>query len=90
MIDPEWVKLIPASSIPVFCFSLETLDNELERCRTELRAFFGDRKVLAIRGDVQIYAIADAPSNPTACVCGGAPHVSHCPANPDPFLRGLL
>ena len=21
------------------------------------------------------------------CICGGEPHVSHCPANPDPFLK---
>jgi hypothetical protein len=24
------------------------------------------------------------------CICGGEPHVSACPANRDPFLRGPL
>ena len=24
------------------------------------------------------------------CICGGEPHVSHCPANPDPFLRVIV
>ncbi len=56
---PEWVKLIPAGSIPVFCFSPETFDQEVHRAREQLRDFFGARKVLVIRGDVQIYAIAD-------------------------------
>lgn len=62
MIDPEWVKLIPANSIPVFCLPVDTLDSDMERVRVELKRFFGDRKVLAIRsGEVQIYAIADRP-----------------------------
>ncbi len=56
---PEWVKLIPADSIPVFCFAPETYDQDLERYGDQLRAFFGERKVLAIRGVVDIYAIAD-------------------------------
>lgn len=56
---PEWVKLIPADSIPVFCFSTNTLDQDVERMHLQLVEFFGERKVLTIRGDVQIYAIAD-------------------------------
>ncbi len=56
---PEWVKLIPADSIPVFCFAPETYDQDLERYGDQLRAFFGERKVLAIRGVVDIYAIAE-------------------------------
>lgn len=57
---PEWVKLIPADSIPVFCLSPEVLDHDMERIRHELADFFGARKFLIIRsGDVQIYAIAD-------------------------------
>ena len=89
MPKPEWVKLIPANTIPVFCLANEITDWELERIGTELRAFFGDRKILVIRGDVDIYAIADVPRQEAApkCICGGEPHVSHCPANPDPFLR---
>lgn len=91
MIDPEWVKLIPANSIPVFCFAPDTLDDDLYRYAQELRAFFAPRKVLTIRGNVDIKAIVDTPSTiPSNCVCGGAPHASHCPACPDPFLRGLL
>ena len=87
---PEWVKLIPADSIPVFCFAPETLDRDLERYKLQLQYFFGERKVLVIRGDVEIYAIADAPQNAarlSKCICGGEPHVSHCPANTDPFLK---
>ena len=56
---PEWVKLIPADSIPVFCFSIEASDYDLERIGEQLRAFFGDRKVLIMRGNVDMYAIAD-------------------------------
>ncbi len=56
---PEWVKLIPANSIPVFCFAPETLDRDIERYKLQLQYFFGERKVFVIRGDVQIYAIAD-------------------------------
>ena len=63
MIEPEWVKLIPADSIPVFCFSDDLLMADMEQIRAELKRFFGERKFLAIRaGDVQIYAIADQPS----------------------------
>lgn len=92
MIDPEWVKLIPANSIPVFCFPPETPDYELERVATELRMFFAPRKVLVVRGIVDIQAIiVDTPTTtPSNCICGGEPHASHCPACPDPFLRGLL
>ncbi len=59
ILQPEWVKLIPADSIPVFCFAPETYDQDLERYGDQLRAFFGERKVLAIRGVVDIYAIAE-------------------------------
>lgn len=91
MIDPEWVKLIPANSIPVFCFAPETLDGDFERCALELRAFFAPRKVLVMRGNVDIKAIVDTPNTtPNNCICGGEPHASHCPACRDPFLRGLL
>ncbi len=31
---------------------------------------------------------AQSPQSP--CICGGAPHASHCPLCPEPFLRGLL
>ncbi len=63
MPTPEWVKLIPADSIPVFCLSPEVLDMDIERIRHELAKFFGKRKFLVIRsGDVQIYAIADTES----------------------------
>ncbi len=120
---PEWIKLIPADSIPVFCFAPDTLDRDLAHYAEELFEFFGSRKVLVIRGNVDIYAIADPASVGTEdvpfvmkpmvpkgnitiqpmgtfvpdaatqqpqCICGGEPHVSHCPANRDPFLRGLL
>ncbi len=56
---PEWVKLIPADSIPVFCFAPETLDMDLVRTGEYLHNFFGERKVLVIRGVVDIYAIAE-------------------------------
>lgn len=60
VIEPEYVKLIPVNSIPVFCLSPEVLDCDMHRIREELKHFFGDRKFLVIRsGDVQIYAIAD-------------------------------
>ena len=56
----EWVKLIPADSIPVFCLSDLTLDVEVVRIRGQLREFFGERKFLVIRAsEVQIYALAD-------------------------------
>ena len=29
-------------------------------------------------------------ANPKRCICGGEPHVSHCPANSDPFLKGFV
>ncbi len=91
---PEWVKLIPADSIPVFCFAIDTTDADLEYIGAELRAFFGVRKVLVIRGDVDIYAIADQPApqdtQSPQCICGGEPHVSHCPACTDPFLRVIV
>lgn len=91
MIDPEWVKLIPANSTPVFCFAPDTLDGDLYRYAEELRAFFAPRKVLVIRGDVDIKAIIDTPTAaPSTCICGGEPHASHCPMCTDPFLRGLL
>lgn len=56
---PEWVKLIPAGAIPVFCLSPDTLDQDVHRVGEELRAFFGEHKVLVIRGEVEIYAIVD-------------------------------
>ncbi len=84
---PEWVKLIPADSIPVFCFPIHVTDQDWVHICTELERFFGKGRVLAIRGDdVQITALAATP----ACICGGEPHASHCPANRDPFLRGPL
>lgn len=59
----EYVKLIPADSIPVFCFNENLLDSDMESVRQELQRFFGKRKFLAIRaGDMQIYAIADRDS----------------------------
>ena len=60
---PEWVKLVPSDSIPVFCLSPDTLDQDLHYYSEQLRAFFGDRKVLVIRGVVQIYAITNTPQN---------------------------
>ncbi len=90
---PEWVKLIPADSIPVFCFNENLLDRDMAIICEQLKEFFGDREFLAMRGgDVQIYAIAAKASTPPMpqCICGGEPHVSHCPANRDPFLRELL
>lgn len=60
---PEWVKLIPTDSIPVFCFSENVLNGDMEHIRAELTRFFGERKFMAIHGgDVQIYAIADSAS----------------------------
>jgi len=57
---PEWVRLIPADSIPVFCLNENVVDADVFRIREQLADFFGDRKFLVIRsGDVQIYAIAD-------------------------------
>ena len=35
----------------------------------------------------EVSALQDGSSG--KCICGGEPHVSHCPANPDPFLRGF-
>jgi hypothetical protein len=59
MIDPEYVKLIPADCIPVFCFSDHVTVNDMYIIREELHRFFGDRKVLAIRAsDMQIYGIS--------------------------------
>lgn len=58
---PEWVKLIPADSIPVFCFPNGTLDVEFERAAESLTKFFGKGRVLVIRGDVEISAIAKRP-----------------------------
>ena len=90
----EWVKLIPADSIPVFCFGLDTTHLELDRVTYRLGVFFGDRKFLTIRGIDQIYAIADQPApqdtQSPQCICGGEPHVSHCPACTDPFLRVIV
>ena len=55
---PEWVKLIPADSIPVFSFNENLLDSDFEIVTEQLKEFFGDRKILVIRGgDVEIYAI---------------------------------
>ena len=34
---PEWVKLIPANSIPVFCFAPETPDRDIERYKLQLQ-----------------------------------------------------
>ncbi len=57
---PEWVKLIPADSIPVFCFNENILDRDMDIISELLKEFFGDRKFLAIRGGhVEIYAIED-------------------------------
>ena len=57
---PEWVKLIPADSIPVFCFNENILDRDMAIIAEQLKEFFGDRKFLAMRGgDVRIYAIAE-------------------------------
>ena len=33
-------------------------------------------------------SVQDAPTG--VCICGGEPHASACPANRDPFLRGML
>lgn len=55
---PEWVKLIPADAIPVFCFGADTLDNDLERASHWLVEFFGAGELIVIRGNVDIYAIA--------------------------------
>lgn len=60
MPTPEWVKLIPADSIPVFCLNENVLDQDIIRISAQLADFFGERKFLVIRsGDVQIYAIAN-------------------------------
>ncbi len=60
MPTPEWVKLIPSDSIPVFIFNEDLLDLDFDIVTKQLREFFGDRKVLVIRsGDVEIYAIED-------------------------------
>ena len=57
---PEWVKLIPADSIPVFCFNENLLDSDMAIICDQLKEFFGERKFLAMRGGaVQIYAIED-------------------------------
>jgi len=59
----EWVKLIPADSIPVFCFSEDLLMSDMDHIHAELRHFFGERKFLAIRGSiVQIYAFTERDS----------------------------
>ncbi len=60
---PEWVKLIPADSIPVFCFALDTTDYDLDRIGAELRAFFKDRKVLVLRGDVDVLRLRISAMN---------------------------
>ena len=63
MITPEWVKLIPADSIPVFCFPADILHSDLEYAREYLTEFFGERKFLVIRSnEVQIFAIANSAS----------------------------
>ncbi len=56
---PEWVKLIPADAIPVFCFNENTTERDFERAAVMLKSFFGEGKFLAIRGDVQISAITE-------------------------------
>ena len=87
----EWVKLIPADSIPVFCFASKTPDADLEHIGMQLRRVLGDRKFMITNADVQIYAIAERTATQAPqCICGGEPHVSHCPANPDPFLRVIV
>jgi len=91
MIEPEWVKLIPANSIPVFCFKRYVSEADMAMIIDQLKACFGTRKFLVFRGgEVQIEAIANQQPTPSQCICGGEPHASHCPLCPDPFLRGLI
>ena len=58
----EWVKLIPADSIPVFCFPESITNSDLHHASDVLLQFFGERKCLVVRGCVEVCAIADSPS----------------------------
>jgi len=42
----------------------------------------------AINALMEQDVIAEMPK--PVCICGGEPHVSACPANTDPFLKGFL
>ena len=47
------------------------------------RPQFAPYEQVVIAGVRAIVAEVQQPK----CICGGEPHVSHCPANRDPFLR---